>query len=115
MVGSILKDWQCPWCYITPFPCPKKHKAAKTKGSLENVSNANEFLLTVVDSLEAMVDTKLTEVLKTNTSSVEAIGKQLDKPTGNIRLQELHLTPPANPLPQATESLINPHFKHVHQ
>ena len=78
-VSSILKgNWQCPWCYVPAFPCPKKHKAAKAKASFENIAYANEFLAKVVDSLDTMVDTKLTEVLQTNTASIEAIGKQLD-------------------------------------
>ena len=100
-VNSILKDWQCPWCYVTPFPCPKSHKAAKTKSSLENVSHANEFLATVVDSLEKMVDTKLTEVLKTNTASVEAIGKQLMELSQEISSFKNSQSPPVNLPPQA--------------
>ena len=78
-VDSILKDWQCPWCYITPFPCPKSHKSSKTKSSFENVNQANEFTSSIIESLEGMVDTKLTEVLKANTISVEAIGVQLNE------------------------------------
>ena len=84
VVNSILKDWQCPWCFVPPFPCPKKHKAAKSKESFKNITQANEFLSTVVDSLEDMVDTKLTEVLKSNTSTVEAIEKQLTELTKSI-------------------------------
>ena len=76
-IDSILKDWQCPWCYVPSFPCPKNHKAAKAKASLQEIAKANEFLTAVVDSLDTMVDTKLTAVLQANTSSIEAISKQL--------------------------------------
>ena len=90
-VDSILKDWQCPWCFVAAFPCPKNHKSAKTKSTFENIANANEFLSTVVDSLDSMVDTKLTEVLCTNASSMEAISKQLE--TLSKEIAELKNTP----------------------
>ena len=83
-VNSLLKDWQCPWCYQTPYPCPKNHMAAKTQSLFKNVNQANEFTAVVIESLETMVDSKLTEVLKTNTDSVEAIRKQLNELTSSI-------------------------------
>ena len=76
-IDSIVKDWKCPWCYVPSFPCPKNHKAAKAKASLQEIAKANEILTAVVDSLDTMVDTKLTAVLQANTSSIEAISKQL--------------------------------------
>ena len=83
-LDSILKHWQCPWCFVVPFPCPKGHKAEKTKLSLDSITNANEFLTTVVGSLETMVDTKLSEVLRVNAETVEAIGKQLESLSSEI-------------------------------
>ena len=83
-LDSILKHWQCPWCFVAPFPCPQKHKSGKIKSSLDNITHANEFLSTITDSLKNMVDKKLTDALKTSNESMESIGKQLLKLSSEI-------------------------------
>ena len=98
-IDSLLKEWQCPWCYTTPFPCPKAHKSSKLKTSFQNFNQGNEFLSVVIDSLEGMVDTKLTEVLKTNTASVEAIEKQLKVLSKDISEFKNHPVFPHHPPP----------------
>ena len=100
-VDSILKEWQCPWCYVPAFPCPKNHKAFKAKESFQNIAHANEFITTVVDSLDNMVDTKLTEVLQANTASVEAISKKLETLSKEIS-DFKNSTVSSPPMPQVT-------------
>ena len=104
-IDSILKDWQCPWCFISVFPCPPTHRAHKTKASFKDINHANEFLASVVDSLEVMVDTKLTDVLKTNTASVEAIGKQLEELSKEIT-EFKHSSAPSINLPPLPEQIL---------
>ena len=118
-MDSILKNWQCPWCFVVPFPCPKTHKSGKNKSSLDSISNANEFLSTVIDSLESMVDTKLTDVLKASNVSIEAIGKQLDKLSSEIsafkngendspQAPDQPHQPPPQPIPSPIEEEDSP-------
>ena len=101
-IESILPDWQCPWCYISPYPRPKNHKAMKTEKKFQGINQANE-ITAVIESLETMVDTKLTEILKANTFSVEAIGKRL----GDLSKEIADFK--NSPCPQATIPPIPPH------
>ena len=77
VIDSILPHWQCPWCYVSPYPRPKNHKSAKLANSLQSTTCANQISSQVIESLEVMVDRKLATLTGPTDKLVESIQTQL--------------------------------------
>ena len=132
-VDSMLPNWQCPWCFVCPFPRPKSHKSAKLEASLHTTSYANEISSQVIESLESMVERKLAALTGPTDKLVEAIQGQLmeltneisslkERPAGPPIIRQTFHHPPEPPKPQykvetktvkVEETNLNHSTKHI--
>ena len=126
-IDSLLPQWQCPWCFVTPFPRPKNHKSAKLENSLQTTSYANQISNQVIETLESMVESKLAALTEPTNKLVQTIEEQLSEMTKEIsqlRAKEPvfapahappHLFPPPPPPPPprvSIEKLDNVKLEH---
>ena len=94
-IDSLLPHWQCPWCFVSPYPRPKNHKSSKLENSLQTTSCANNISAQVIDSLEILIERKLAKITEPTNLLVESIQSQLSELTKNIT--DLKEWPPHHP------------------
>ena len=94
-IDSLLPQWECPWCYVCPYAPPKSQKSLKLTSSLRETSQANQISSAVIDALEGMVDSKLSQLKTGDCDFIEGIQKQLEDLTKNVALlQSAPKSPP---------------------
>jgi len=96
-IDSLLPEWQCPWCFASPYPRPKNHKSAKLESSLQTTSYANQISSQVIETLESLVEKKLAALTGPTDQLVVAIQAQLSEMTREI--SKLKVGAPVPPLP----------------
>ena len=103
-IDSLLPTWQCPWCFVSPYPRPKSHKSAKLESSLLTTSYANQISNQVLETLESLVERKLAALSGPTDQLVEGIQAQLSEMTKEISKLKVgaptvHPPPPPPPPP----------------
>jgi hypothetical protein len=92
-IDSILKFWQCPWCFTAPFPKPGSHTS-----SLKEIALIEK---TLSSSLYQNVAESITESIKaiSNTIDFSPIETQLEKLTSNLEEFKMQRATSSHPSP----------------
>ncbi|NQZ52268.1 MAG: alpha-ketoglutarate-dependent dioxygenase AlkB [Moritella sp.] len=98
-VDSILKTWQCPWCWTCPYPRPQNHQSSKNEQTLLSETFTSAIAQNVSELImEATKNTLHPQV------DLEPINSQLIKLTAEIENLK-SVTPPSS---ISTEDLSPP-------
>ena len=59
VLNSLLKSWQCPWCFVCPFPRPKNHSAPKRLDDLRDKLFTSETMQQISESVTDIIEKNL--------------------------------------------------------
>ena len=76
-----LDHWQCPWCFVSPYKPPGKHRSVLTADSL-SATVLSDTIITVIedcikDSLKSSVTEQSTELLASIHTELDKLSKEV--------------------------------------
>ena len=106
MVESI-DQWQCPWCFTSPYTPPRQHKSYKSTSKLQETVITDSMITEISESLSEALSTELKDLFVKNdkrfdslkvdleqlSAKVNAFGTEISRPISD-HLQDFHVTEP---------------------
>ncbi|WP_293138398.1 alpha-ketoglutarate-dependent dioxygenase AlkB, partial [Moritella sp.] len=86
-INTILKHWQCPWCYVCPFTKPNTHSSLKNEQILRDKTSEGSNIQELTASI--------TEVIKKTlpTSSIDLLTTRIDELSTDVKFLKEHRNP----------------------
>ena len=106
VLESLAKKWQCPWCYVCPFPRPATHKGAKDGQTLLSETAVASLIVNVTEKLAESVTSSLQPTYEKTVSSIENQLKSLTNEINEFKQKSVHVL--NNQPPSDTFGLSSP-------
>lgn len=85
---ASLDHWQCPWCFVSPYLPPDKHRSLKLADHLKSTVVSDALITRIEDSLRSVIEEKESERISDNTNTtmtdqnndfIQSIRSELEK------------------------------------